>query len=257
MTQHSEHGKSSATPQETVKQFTALHWAGVLSTISRTVKGFPFGSVVPYDIDEQGRIYIFISLISEHFRNLQDDPRASICVPEAFGLGDVQANARATLVGEFTPVPEEEARDSYWRRFPHSPERSLAHDFVFWRCAPLKIRWIGGFGEIRWVSGGDYKDARFDPVAYSGRAILDHMNADHQDALSELLQGYAGVAVPPQQCRMSGVDTAGFQISYRAEPGLSRVRLLFPAPAQTPAQVRDAIIDMLKKTRAYSGGLED
>lgn len=38
--------------------------AGVMSTISNNLRGYPFGSVTPYMCDEQGRIYFFISDIA-------------------------------------------------------------------------------------------------------------------------------------------------------------------------------------------------
>ena len=43
--------------------------AGVMSTISNNLRGYPFGSVTPYMCDEQGRVYFFISDIAQHTKN--------------------------------------------------------------------------------------------------------------------------------------------------------------------------------------------
>ncbi len=48
-----------------------------LSTLSRKQPGFPFGSVMPYGLDEQGRPIFLISTMAMHTQNLKADPRAS------------------------------------------------------------------------------------------------------------------------------------------------------------------------------------
>jgi putative heme iron utilization protein len=55
--------------------------AGVLSTLSLDVPGFPFGSVVPYCLDRGGLPLILVADIAQHTRNLLADPRASLTVP--------------------------------------------------------------------------------------------------------------------------------------------------------------------------------
>src|SRR6185295_8430683 len=89
-----------------VKNFLTQHRQGVLSTISVSQKGFPFGSIVPYDIDAQGNVFIYISFIAEHYKNLQADARASLIATDPFGIDDPQAYARATLLATFEPVAE-------------------------------------------------------------------------------------------------------------------------------------------------------
>jgi putative heme iron utilization protein len=70
--------------------------AGVLSTLSRDVPGFPFGSVVPHCLDRGGLPLTLIADIAQHTKNLLADPRASLTVTEAAEDGDVQAQARLT-----------------------------------------------------------------------------------------------------------------------------------------------------------------
>jgi putative heme iron utilization protein len=54
--------------------------AGILSTLSLDVPGFPFGSVVPYCLDRGGVPLILIADIAQHTRNLLADPRVSLTV---------------------------------------------------------------------------------------------------------------------------------------------------------------------------------
>src|SRR5258708_40280463 len=53
---------------------------GTLSTVSKRASGFPFGSVMPYVIDGQGRPIFLISTMAMHTQNLQGDPRSSLLV---------------------------------------------------------------------------------------------------------------------------------------------------------------------------------
>src|ERR1700756_5517499 len=55
---------------------------GSLSTLSRKQPGFPFGSLMPYGLDGQGRPIFLISTMAMHTQNLQADPRASLFVTE-------------------------------------------------------------------------------------------------------------------------------------------------------------------------------
>ena len=68
-----------------VKDFVAYNNVGVLSTHSRSLPGYPFGSVVPYDVTASGDIVIFISRISEHYRNLVTDEKASLLIADSQG----------------------------------------------------------------------------------------------------------------------------------------------------------------------------
>ena len=61
---------------------------GSLSTLSRKQPGFPFGSLMPYALDAQGRPIFLISTMAMHTQNLRGDPRASLFVTEPDARGD-------------------------------------------------------------------------------------------------------------------------------------------------------------------------
>jgi hypothetical protein len=52
-----------------------------------------------------------------------------------------------------------------------------------------------------WVSASDYDRARPDPLVDSMAEIIQHMNADHKDALGMLARMFAGI-----QCTGSNDD---------------------------------------------------
>ncbi len=56
------------------RELLLKEYRGVLSTHSKSMPGFPFGSVVPYCLDDQGRPLILISRIAQHTHNLQKTP---------------------------------------------------------------------------------------------------------------------------------------------------------------------------------------
>jgi len=118
------------------RDFVTMNKNAILSTISVDKPGYPFGSIVPYDIDNQGRIIIQVADISQHYKNLAADHRGSIIVTDQFGSHDPQAYARATLLADFSVVPNDEFEEvgwSYKGRFPESLERERAHGFLYMR----------------------------------------------------------------------------------------------------------------------------
>ena len=78
--------------------------AGVLSTWSQSMPGYPFGSLTPFAMTHEGRPLLWVSRLAEHTRNLAAEPRACLTVTEA-GEGDPQALGRASVLGEAHQAP--------------------------------------------------------------------------------------------------------------------------------------------------------
>ena len=60
------------------RELLLREYRGVLSTQSKAMPGFPFGSVVPYCLDAQGWPLILISRIAQHTHNLKVDGKCSL-----------------------------------------------------------------------------------------------------------------------------------------------------------------------------------
>lgn len=215
--------------------------------------GYPFGSTTPYDVLEDGRLIIAISTISQHYRNLEHDARGSLFIAEQRGHFDPQAHARACVIGDFKEVAEEELeriRSSYLTRFPHSAARTLAHDFLYFQCIPKRIRWIGGFGSIHWISAENYYKEDFDKVAYQSRGIIEHMNEDHRDAMAELLLHFLDVPCSAEACTLLAANNEGLLIEAKNEEKTQEFFLPFPSLASDANSVRVQLIEMLKLARS-------
>lgn len=220
-------------------------WQGILSTNSREVPGYPFGSVAPYCLDATGRPLILISELAQHTKNLRADPRCSLIVV-APGE-DLQANARLTLVGDCHPLADapaiEAAAARYYRYFPESTDFHRIHDFRFFRLEPVRCRYIGGFGRIHWVAPEAVLLAN--PFAGEREAdIVAHMNEDHAVALAHYCR-QAGFDPSGQVPVMTGIDAEGIHLRL----GARLLRIPFPSPVATPGQAREALVALAQAGR--------
>ena len=127
---------------------------GTLSTLSLRLKGYPFGSVVPFVMDHAARPVLLVSALAEHTKNVAADPRASLLVHEPPGE-DIQAQSRVTVVGDGIALTGVEPADMfasirqrYVRYWPDAEGLLGLGDFAFYRIEPVIVRFIGGFGRI-------------------------------------------------------------------------------------------------------------
>ena len=128
---------------------------GSLSTLSRKQPGFPFGSLMPYALDAQGRPIFLVSTMAMHTQNLQADPRASLFVTEPGASGDLLGSSRVTLIGSVIRILEPDlaaARTEYLTRYPDSKYWVDFDDFLFYRMDVLDVYYVGGFGVMGWVA---------------------------------------------------------------------------------------------------------
>src|ERR1700746_280335 len=182
---------------ERARTLIYLGRVGSLSTLSRKQPGFPFGSVMPYGLDDRGRPIFLISTMAMHTHNLQADSRASLLVTQPDASGDPLGAARVTLMGHVRTIPEPqvpEARKLYLARYANSQYWVDFEDFSFYRMDVVDVYYVGGFGVMGWVSDSDYEHAQPDPLADATGEIIQHMNADHKDALLLLARAFARIA---------------------------------------------------------------
>jgi putative heme iron utilization protein len=143
---------AEAPPAQEARAFAHGCHHGVLSTLSKRLEGYPFGSVSPFIQDEAGCPIILISDIAEHSKNLQADPRCSL-IMQPFA-DDMQSTGRVTVIGQaerLTDADKAALAPAYLDLFPQAQDYFAMHDFRFWRIQPLKVRWIGGFGRVYWI----------------------------------------------------------------------------------------------------------
>lgn len=218
---------------------------GVLSTVSREIEGYPFGSVVPYCLNAAGEPVFLISDIAQHTKNVKADARCSLIV--VAGGDDVQAEARLTLVGDCVPVPAEEVEAvsaRYSSYFPESRDYHKTHDFSFYVLKTKRCRFIGGFGNINWLAPEAVLLANPFPTERE-LGMVSHMNEDHADAILHYCAQY-GFAVPEGVAPvMTGIDAEGLHLRI----GKRHARIAFTTPVTTPLAAREALVAMARAGR--------
>ncbi len=223
---------------------------GSLSTLSRKQPGFPFGSLMPYALDGRGRPVFLISTMAMHTQNLQADPRASLFVTEPDASGDPLGSSRVTLMGSAFRIPEPELADAravYVTGYPDSKYWVDFEDFFFYRLDVVDIYYIGGFGVMGWVAASDYSQAQSDPLAEHKSDIMQHMNADHKDALILIAKRFAGIEA--QQAEMTAVDRLGFHLRLKTQDGMKGTRIAFLREVSDTSQTREVFVEMVKQAR--------
>lgn len=223
-----------------------------LSTIGLDPAGVPFGSLVAHAVDDTGRPILCLSDLAEHSRNLAADPRASIMVTEA-GSGDPLALGRVTLLGRTSVLDGDEraaAQACYLATHTGAFYAEFA-DFRLYRLEVDAVRFVGGFGRMSWVGAAGYAAAEPDPLRTHRAGIIDHMNDDHADALVAYCRVLAG-RPETESARMVDVDRYGFSVLAADAPGgdPKAVRFVFDAPTDTPIAVREAMVELVARTRS-------
>jgi putative heme iron utilization protein len=226
---------------------------GTLSTLSQRQPGFPFGSVSLFGLDATGRPTFLISTMAMHTQNLAANPNASLLVAQATA-GDALAAARVTLLGPVSPVPATErdaVRADYLKRHPGARDWVDFDDFAFHRMDVVDCYYVAGFGAMGWVAAGEYLAAAADPLADASDGILEHMNADHADALKLYCEVFA--KQPAESATMTAVDRLGFRVRARTADGLRGLRIAFPREVRTTQDARVVLVEMVREARARSG----
>jgi putative heme iron utilization protein len=235
---------------ERVRTLVSRESQGTLSTLSRKREGFPFGSLMPYALDTEGRPIFLISSMAMHTQNLKSDPRASLFVLQSSAGQDPLGVARATLVGEVGAVPEPdvpEVRRLYLATHPNSQYWVDFADFGFFRLQVLDVYYVGGFGVMGWVEAPDYMKAQADPLSASADEIIAHMNADHADAMILLARTHAGIHAT--EAAMTAVDRLGFHLRLKTADGMKGIRINYPGEVKSSQETRKALVEMVRRAK--------
>jgi putative heme iron utilization protein len=226
---------------DVARRFVRGQHSGVLSTISKRVDGFPFGSVAPFVLDHTGCPVILISTLAEHTKNIDADPRVSLIVQPY--SPDMQVAGRVTVIGRALHLPDKSALGArYLRLHPEAESYFAMHDFSFYRIEPVRIRFIGGFGKIHWVEPEQYL-LPVSALAAQEEDILEHMNCDHMENQKAYCRHVHGLEV--NQVSMIGIDPDGFDL--RADAQI--LRFEFAQAVNDAQQARLALVELAQAAR--------
>jgi len=205
---------------------------------------------MPYGLDYQGRPIFLISTMAMHTQNLRADPRASLLVTQSDSGGDVLGASRVTLIGDVVPIEESEvaeARKVYLARYENSKYWVDFEDFSFYRMKAVDVYYVGGFGVMGWVNAAEYGQAQPDPLSDTADGIVQHMNADHKDALVLLTRVFSGIGA--EEVEMTSVDRLGFHVRAKAQEGVRGARIAFLREVRDSAETRKVMVEMVQQAR--------
>jgi putative heme iron utilization protein len=179
-----------------------------LATHAREPAGYPYPTVLPFACDTAHVPLILASALSEHARNLYADSRAGLVV---FAGPDenVLSGARLTLVGEFLACrPSARTLARYLRYQPDAQRYLDLGDFAFYRLKLERMRYIGGFATMGWLTATDW----------ASLALLDE---EDEAAITERIE--IGLKA---EIALLGVDCFGADLRVHR----SRVRVALDEP---------------------------
>jgi putative heme iron utilization protein len=111
----------------------------------------------------------------------------------------------------------------------------------------VRVRWIGGFGEIRWIEPAAWLVPT--PDWSTGEAsIVGHMNDDHADAMEAMCRARFGET--PKDVAMLACDVEGFHLRSN---GVVRW-IPFAKPCVTQNDVRAEMVRLTREARASGPG---
>jgi putative heme iron utilization protein len=219
---------------------------GALATLMRG-SGDPYCSLVNVASHCDGSPILLISRLALHTRNALSDPRVSLMLDERAD-GDPLDGARIMLAGraeQAGDADEASLRRRYLNAHPSAEVFVNFKDFSFFKVRPASAHLVAGFGRIV-----DLKPEQFltdisdaDALIEAEQGAIEHMNADHRDAMNLYATKLLGAEAADWRC--TGCDPDGMDM----QAGMKTLRLDFPERVVTPAALRQVLKELAQQAR--------
>lgn len=238
---------SDFNPSHLAKSLLRRSRQGALATLM-VDSGDPYCSLVNVASSPDGSPILLISRLAVHTKNVLADPRVSLMLDER-APGDPLEGARIMLLGQAEQVGAEQ-RDTLQRRYlnahPSAENYADFADFSFFLIRPSGLHLVAGFGRIL-----DLKPAQFltDTSDAAGlleaeQGAVDHMNADHREALGLYATRLLGAQQADWRC--TGCDPEGLDLAADGKA----LRLDFPERVTSPGELRKMLVRLAEEARA-------
>jgi putative heme iron utilization protein len=220
---------------------------GALATLMAG-SGDPYCSLVNVASHADGSPILLISRLALHTQNILADARVSLMLDER-GPGDPLEGSRIMLAGRAEQASGDDLailRRRYLNAHPSSEVFVNFKDFAFFRIRPLTAHLVAGFGRIVDLKPEQFLTDISDAVSLleAEQGAIDHMNADHRDAMNLYATRLLG-AQPADWC-CTGCDPDGMDM----QAGAIALRLDFPQRIVTPAALRQVLKQLADRARA-------
>lgn len=231
-----------------------VRWA-TLATLTAD-GGFPFATLVNVASAPDGSPILLMSQLSAHRRHIGADPHVSLLyyLPKK---GDPLAHPRLTLLGKAVLVDDPALRANLRARFLARHPKSALYadfpDFGFFQVELTGVHMNGGFGR---AAPGLTAAQILTPIGGAAELVateasaLQHVNQDHADFAPLLAAAFGQEVSGPSggHWRTLGFDPEGVDLGNDE----IILRLPFPRPIATPADLREALVALAQAARARS-----
>jgi len=220
---------------------------GALATLTAD-SGDPYCSLVNVASYADGSPILLISRLALHTKNILADSRVSLMLDER-AEGDPLEGSRIMLAGRADEAGADDLpvlRRRYLNAHPSSKAFVNFNDFSFFRIRPSGAHLVAGFGRIVDLKPElfltDISDAG--ALLEAEQGAIDHMNADHRDAMNLYATKLLGAGTADWSC--TGCDPDGLDL----QAGTKTLRLDFPRRIITPAALRQTLKELADQARA-------
>lgn len=235
----------TASPETTSRRLIRACDRAVLST-ALVGSGWPYGSLVMAACDHAARPLLLISDLAQHTKNLGADTRASLLFDGTVGMDNPLTGARVTVTGHLAPSEDSALIARYTARHPGSEMYLGFADFHLYEMTVDRAHIVAGFGAIHWIDSADllFDTEGFGDLAAAEGDVVEHMNADHADAVG--LYATKLLGRPAGDWKMTGVDPEGIDLRCDGETA----RLDFEKTVHDAESARSILVRMVKAARA-------
>lgn len=222
----------------------ALDRASLATSLPGEPVAWPYASLVLVAVDHDLSPILLMSDMAEHTRAIKADDRVSLLFDGTAGLDQPLTGPRATLLGRAERTVDERLKARFLSRHPDAALYAGFKDFGFYRIAVERAHLVGGFGKIRWIGAAELAPPQAPGLAETEAGIVEHMNADHTDAVQLYAAKLIGLA--GDGWRMTGIDSEGIDLRRAG----TVARLAFEAPLQAAGEARRVLVGLVGKARS-------
>src|SRR6476646_5146511 len=220
---------------------------GALATLMAE-SGDPYCSLVNVASHADGSPILLISRLALHTRNILADHRVSLMLDER-AEGDPLEGSRIMLAGRAEQAGADDLpllRRRYLNAHPSAEAFVNFSDFSFFRIRPAGAHLVAGFGRIVDRKPEQILTDSSDDGALveAEQNAIDHMNADHRDAMNLYATKLLGAEAADWRCTGCDPDGMDMQADTKA------LRLDFPRRIVTPAALRQTLKELADRARA-------
>lgn len=222
---------------------------GVLATNGserdKYAPSWPGSSLVTYATAWGGSPLLLLSTLSHHTQNALRDTRVSLLVDGTDGYINPQQGPRVSVVGYLKPENDIRLHRRFLAKHPRARLYAGFGDFQFYKLTVEKLHFVGGFARALWISKKNavLPKTAWQDIAVSEESILNHLNADHQEAIR--LYGNKLLKKRGRHWSLIGVDPEGIDLLC----GQTVHRLSFDSIITDADQCRKMLVGLAKQAR--------